>query len=162
MPIRTEILPDRTEEARALAATYEPAAATLPDALLADFLRDRGHGDVADAMPWRPVATVVRGKYLDHGNGEPLTLGSDGQVSVRVEWHGPTLLDRPSTGGWGFTDDRRGNELAERLALAINLGRAYTNAKLDRDVNGRTYIVAETTQFFHGRHMAKSLTAVGV
>lgn len=154
MPIRTEILPDRTEAARALAATYDADAATLPDALLADFLRERGHDDVADAMPWRPVATVIRGRYADRGD--------DDTVSVRVEWHGPTLLDRPSTRSWAFADDRRGNAMAERLALAINLGRVYTNPTLTHDANGHTYIDATTTQFFHGRHMAKSLSAAGV
>lgn len=81
------------------------------------------------------------------------------ELYVNVTWNGPTPLDRPCVGGWVFSPSQR--KLAERLVRAINAGVVYTSPTLRTDVNGRTYVEAKQTQFFHKRHMHKSLLAVG-
>lgn len=80
-------------------------------------------------------------------------------LHVQVSWSGPEALDRPSTGGWLFDESQR--RTAERLCAAINAGVVYKNPRMVRDVNGRSYVQAEQTQFFHKRHMNSSLRAVG-
>ncbi len=82
-----------------------------------------------------------------------------GDVLVNVTWKGFQPLDRPSTGGWSFPAKKL--QVARRLARAINAGVVYKNPQRLLDVNGDAYIQAETTQFFHGRHMEASLRAVG-
>lgn len=86
-----------------------------------------------------------------------LTETADG-FEVNVTWTGQPL-DRPSTGGWLF--DTKQELLANRLTAAINGGAVFKNPRVLTDVNGKTYVRADQTQFFHKRHMAKSLTAVG-
>ncbi len=80
-------------------------------------------------------------------------------IIVDVVWSAPVPLDRPNVGGWLF--DAKQRSLAERLVRAINDGAVYHNARVVRDINGKSYIHAEQTQFFHKRHMEKSLRAVG-
>lgn len=81
---------------------------------------------------------------------------------VRVVWSGPEPIDRPEVGGWAFDGSSpRQRSLAERLVRAVNGGAVYAEPKLVRDVNNHTYVRARETQFFHKRHLDKSLKAVG-
>lgn len=78
---------------------------------------------------------------------------------VDVTWTG-CPLDRASTGGWLFDLDQK--SLAQRLVKCINADKAYKpNVEIKTDVNGKTYVSAETTEFFHKRHMNVSLKKLG-
>jgi hypothetical protein len=70
-------------------------------------------------------------------------------------------IDRPNVGGWIFGTTPSQVSLANRLVKAINAGAVYCDAKLMTDVNGKTYVSANTTEFFHKRHMNVSLKKVG-
>ena len=85
------------------------------------------------------------------------TFDADG-IHVTVTWSG-VPLDRPIGYGWllGAKDELT----ADRLTAAVNAGVVFKNPTVMKDVNGKTYVSADTTQFFHKRHMKKSLTAVG-
>lgn len=83
---------------------------------------------------------------------------SDGtSLYVEVVWDAE--VNRKSTGGWTF--NRNQLRLAQRLTDAINAGVVYKNPKVLIDIYGETYVSADTTEFFHARHMNKSLEAVG-
>ncbi len=104
---------------------------------------------------YKPTATVTRQTDPADSQGNRRT-----SIYVNVVWTGGPL-DRPNVGGWSFPDTTTGRKTANRLAAAINAGKVFKDAKLATDVNGKTYICAETTQFFHGRHMNSSLKAIG-
>ncbi len=76
---------------------------------------------------------------------------------IEVVWSGN--LDRPNVGGWLF--GKKEKAIAARLVAAINAGKVYATPEIKTDVNGKTYVHAETTQFFHKRHMNVSLKAIG-
>lgn len=82
-------------------------------------------------------------------------------LHVQVSWSGPEALDRPSTDGWLFDESQSQRRTAERLCAAINAGVVFKEPELLVDVNGRSYVQAEQTQFFHKRYMNSSLRAVG-
>lgn len=63
-------------------------------------------------------------------------------VHVDVKWRGGKL-DRTDGGGFVFKANPLGMGYAKRLVAAINAGVVYTNAKVLRDVNGRTYVQAD-------------------
>lgn len=95
---------------------------------------------------WKPTAIIKK-----DNNG----------VAVDVEWSGPQLLDRPSTGGWSLGSDKGADALAERLAAAIDAGVVYKNPALMKDIDGHTYISATFTGDYRGRSLNKTLKAAG-
>jgi hypothetical protein len=82
-----------------------------------------------------------------------ITQGDDG-FSVTIDWD--ANVDRKNTGGWSVGPDRK---LADRLAACVNAQKAFTNAHIDKDVNGKTY-VAWTSQVL-GRRMNADLKRLG-
>lgn len=74
---------------------------------------------------------------------------------VKPIWKG---VDRPFVGGWGLPIDAR--PLAERLKRAIEAGAIHSDARIQTDVDGRTYV--ETTQIrIVGRTMNADLKRLG-
>jgi hypothetical protein len=74
---------------------------------------------------------------------------------VKPIWKG---VDRPYVGGWGIPIDAR--PLAERLKRAIEAGAVYKDARIETDVDGRTY-VATTQVRIVGRGMSADLERLG-
>lgn len=78
-----------------------------------------------------------------------------GRYIVETHWTG-VELDRPCTGGISTGTNRK---LAERLAAAINAGVVYTDPKVQKDVNGATYVQAGCKVF--GRRLNADLKRLG-
>jgi len=74
---------------------------------------------------------------------------------VKPIWKG---VDRPFVGGWGIPIDAR--TLAERLKRAIEAGVVHSDARIETDANGSTY-VATTQVRVAGRTMNADLKRLG-
>jgi hypothetical protein len=67
--------------------------------------------------------------------------------------------DRQDCLAWLFF--KKEIKLATRLMNCLNSGRGIQGFEVMQDTSRRTYILAETTDFFHGRYMNSSLKALG-
>jgi len=76
------------------------------------------------------------------------------QVSVTAP---EGLVDRSDVYGWTLPHTKRA--LANRLARGIKAGKVLTNAVVKTDVNGKTYLSAESQVL--GRHMNADLKRLG-
>lgn len=68
-------------------------------------------------------------------------------------------VDRKEVHGWIFGLNQV--KLAMRLLACIRAGKAFDSYEIKTDVNGATYISADTTGFFHKQHMSKELAKLG-
>lgn len=94
----------------------------------------------------KPTATITTEVFSD--------MGPETRIHVEVTWGGADL-DRPSTGGFilGPVSMSGKMKLAQRLVRAIDEGAVYTDPKVVKDVNGKTYVQA------HCKVMGKYLNA---
>lgn len=81
-------------------------------------------------------------------------LGPHLLVSVTTKAPG---LDRSDVYGWHLSPKHR--KLGERLVRAVEAGAALTPERIDRDVNGKTFLVAPTKVF--GRTLNADLRRLG-
>ncbi len=68
-----------------------------------------------------------------------------------------THIDRKE--GTGYRVGQKHRKLADRLAVAISAGAVFTNPSIKRDVNGKTYVTAESAVI--GRRMNADLKRLG-
>lgn len=66
-----------------------------------------------------------------------------------------TGVDRPYTGGIGV----KGMAMAKRLERAFLSGAAFSSTKIEKDINGKTYVSA--TYVVMGRHLNADLKKIG-
>ena len=80
----------------------------------------------------------------------------DEGIHCDVHWSGEKL-DRPHTSGYLL--GRKKMKLALRFKRAVEAGAIYSNPKIVKDVNGKTYVQAEG--FIMARHMNAELKKRG-
>lgn len=76
-------------------------------------------------------------------------------IIISPIWKG---VDRPNVGGWGLL--RTDRPMAERLKKAIEDGAIHRDARIEKDVDGRTYVTS-TEIFVLGRTMDADLKRLG-
>lgn len=77
----------------------------------------------------------------------------DGREIVRPVW---ADVDRPITSGWEVPS----RALADRLERAILAGAVHADAKVATDINGQTYVAANSSRVL-GRRMNADLKRLG-
>ena len=97
------------------------------------------------------VCTVEVRNRVDDGTWE---------VNVTV---GTTLkVDRAShVKGWIFDNNKRGQELAERMKACCDANKLFLGYQLKTDVDGETYLSVETNGAFFRNYINGSLKALG-
>jgi hypothetical protein len=98
-----------------------------------------------------PKSVKFIAKLTEVESGTP---GAHLLVMVTVEAPG---LDRSDLYGWTLSLKHR--KLGERLVRAVEAGVVFTPERIDRDVNGKTFLVAPTKVF--GRTLNADLKRLG-
>lgn len=70
-------------------------------------------------------------------------------------------VDRPDIASWEFNLKQR--PIAERLQRCIDAYKAFVGYTVEKDVEGKTYVIEETADgiFFHKQHINNSLKKLG-
>lgn len=102
------------------------------------------------------VTAIVKHDTL--GLPQVIPGGTNVMKFILVGWQAKGLVSRSSV-AVGLVGNKRDEKLAERLVKAINDGKAVTNVRIAKDVNGEDYVVAD--EAYLGRTLNADLKRLG-